>query len=71
MSFSLMFRKFCSEELSFESKLITYLKSALKTEAAYTQTDMTFKKTRKNALKKRKYGVFTVDHRKNAVFTNS
>ena len=35
-----------------------------------TQADMTFKKTRQNALKKRKYAVLTVYHRKNAVFTN-
>ena len=39
-------------------------------ESSYTQADMTFKKTRKNALKKRKYAVLTVYHRKNAVFTN-
>ncbi len=35
-----------------------------------TQADKTFKKTRKNALKKRKYAALTVYHRKNAVFTN-
>jgi len=34
------------------------------------QADMTFKKTRKKALKKRKYAVLTVYHRKNGVFTN-
>lgn len=33
-------------------------------------TDKTFKKTRKNALKERKYAVLTVDIRKNGVFTN-
>ena len=37
----------------------------------YTQTDMIFKKTRKNAFNQRKYGVLTVGNHKNAVFTNS
>jgi hypothetical protein len=34
-AFSLMFRKFHREKLLFESKLIIYLKYALKTEAIY------------------------------------